>query len=102
MRKKRYLCAAVPVISLPDYVLVMNPGFPFYITFLMNEIDLLTKGVTGTGSVDSLTYLARESRHTAAWFPYIFMQNYKNMGIKVRKLVFSCIIKIKFVLLNIN
>lgn len=42
MKKMSYLRIAVPVIPLPDFVLVMNPGFPFYITFLMNEIDILT------------------------------------------------------------
>jgi len=28
-KKKQYLCTAVPVIPLPDMMLVMNPGFLF-------------------------------------------------------------------------
>ncbi len=29
-----YLCGAVPVIPLPDFVLVMNPGFLFLNVFV--------------------------------------------------------------------
>ena len=29
IKKKQYFCTAVPVIPLPDMMLVMNPGFLF-------------------------------------------------------------------------
>ena len=38
-----YLCIAVPVIPLPDIVLVKNPGFYFT---TMSEFDIITTAFT--------------------------------------------------------
>ena len=36
-RKKQYFCTAVPVIPLPDMMLVMNPGF----LFVWHKVNLI-------------------------------------------------------------
>ena len=62
IEKKQYFCTAVPVIPLPDLMLVMNPGFLFFMD--KSELTILTEAFSAQRLSKYVAYNHGDSERT--------------------------------------